>query len=105
MPQLTDPAETLREYLCAHADSDPPQDVLDLHHPDAHVSVGRWAQGYSLWWTDYVATDWREWYPTLSVALARAAALLHCGEHEWTLCFSSASFPESAALFFKEVTQ
>ena len=100
-----DPATTLREYLSAHPDFDPPHGILDLHHPDTHVCVGRWADGYSLWWTDYVANDWLEWYPTLSMALARTAALLHCGENDWNIGFTSTSFPEAAALFFKEITE
>ena len=44
-------------------------------------------------------------YPTLSMALARTAALLHCCEHDWNIGFTATSFPEAAALFFKEVTQ
>ena len=99
------PAATLRECLSAHPDFDPPHGILDLHHPDTHVCVGRWADGYSLWWTDYVANDWLEWYPTLSMALARTAGLLHCGEHNWSIGFTATSFPEAAALFFKEITE
>ena len=85
MTTVIDPAESLRGYLSAHQDFDPPHSILDLRHPDTHVCVGNWAEGYSLWWTDSVASDWLEWYPALSVALARVAALLHCVSRRGTL--------------------
>ena len=100
-----DPTTILREHLSAHADVNPPHGILDLYHPDTHICVGTWADAYSVWWTDYVANDWLEWYPTLSMALARTAGLLHCGEHDWNIGFTATSFPEAAALFFKEITQ
>ena len=105
MTTVIDPAESLRDYLSTQTDFDPPHSILDLHYPDTHVCVGNWAEGYSLWWTDYVANDWLEWYPSLSVALARGAALRRCGEHNWAVGFTATSFPEATALFFKEVTQ
>lgn len=105
MTTVIDPADRLRKYLSTQQDFEPPHSILDLHHPDTHVCVGNWAEGYSLWWTDYVANDWLEWYPSLSVALARVAALLLCGEHERAVGFTATSFPEATALFFKEVTQ
>lgn len=105
MTTFADPAAALGEYLCTKTDFDPPHDVLDLRHQDTHLCVGSWSDGYSLWWTDYVANDWIEWYPVLSVALARAAALMHCGEHDWAIGFTAVSFPDSAAQFFKEVTR
>lgn len=105
MTSVIDPVDTLREYLSTYQDFDPPHSILDLRHPDTHVCVGNWAEGYSLWWTDSVASDWLEWYPALSVALARVAALLHCGQHNWAAGFTATSFPEAAALFFKEVTR
>lgn len=57
-------------------------------------------------WTDYVANEWRESYPALSVAVARFAALLHCAEHGWNREFSEPpeQFTRSVATFHWEVT-
>ncbi len=40
---------------------------------------------YALRWGDYVANVWNESYPTLSLAVARLAALLYCQEADWDL--------------------
>jgi hypothetical protein len=45
---------------------------------------------FALTWTDYVVNEWTENYPTLSVALARAAALVSCGEAGWEKGFAHA---------------
>jgi len=35
--------------------------------------------GATLWWTDWVANDWAEWYPDEATAYLRFAALVACG--------------------------
>jgi hypothetical protein len=56
---------------------------------------------YSLRWNDLVINDWEETFPTLSITLARLAALVACGESDWNRCFASSAedFVDSAANF------
>ena len=44
---------------------------------------------YTLRWDDMVINEWSETFPTLSIALARLAALTHCGERDWETGFST----------------
>ena len=53
----------------------------------AIVSQGADDSGY-LWWTDFVANDWLEHYPTVSLAIARLALLQACGESAWEKGFT-----------------
>ena len=39
--------------------------------------------GFVLQWTDGIAQEEREHYPSLALALARVAALAKCGEAKW----------------------
>lgn len=50
---------------------------------DVSAEIRRTSDGYTLWWTDYVANEWQESYPTLSIAFARLAVLQHLGEGGW----------------------
>lgn len=34
-------------------------------------------------WTDYVASEWHETFPTVPIALARLACLTECERHAW----------------------
>jgi hypothetical protein len=43
---------------------------------------------FQLRWTDGVINTWIEDYPTLSVALARLAVLVACGESGWEANFA-----------------
>lgn len=52
----------------------------------AVVSQGADNSGY-LWWTDFVANEWLEHYPTVSLAIARLALLQACGESAWDKAF------------------
>lgn len=38
---------------------------------------------YELGWSDQVANEWFEDLPSLPMAVARMAAILQCGEHNW----------------------
>lgn len=51
------------------------------------VSQGQDDSGY-LWWTDFVANEWCEHYPTVSLAIARLALLQACGESAWEKGFT-----------------
>lgn len=44
-------------------------------------------EGYNLWWSDYVANEWEEFFPDLSSCLARLAVLVACGEHNFEPTF------------------
>jgi hypothetical protein len=52
---------------------------------DAHVFYDEFIDSYTLYWSDGVANEWSENFDMLSDALARLAALVHCGENEWEL--------------------
>jgi hypothetical protein len=50
----------------------------------AGVSVRTGADGRGfVWWTDYVANDAVEVFPTLATALGYFAALVACSEDDW----------------------
>ena len=51
------------------------------------VSRGADDSGF-LWWTDFVANEWLEHYPTVSLAIARLALLQACGESAWVKGFT-----------------
>lgn len=40
-----------------------------------------------IWWTDFVANDWLEVFPTLAMALARLALLVACSGDDWARCW------------------
>ena len=42
----------------------------------------------TLSWTDYVANDWTEIYPSLSIALMRLATLEQCRRTDWATFFA-----------------
>jgi hypothetical protein len=56
---------------------------------DSNVIVEQIDAVYTLRWNDGVANEWTESYPTLSVALARAATLAACGESDWEKGFAN----------------
>jgi hypothetical protein len=39
-------------------------------------------KSYKLTWTDYVVNEWTEYYPSLSLALARVSVLAECLEDD-----------------------
>lgn len=54
---------------------------------------------YSLSWNDSVANEWVEYFPSLSLAVARLSNLIRCGEGEDNF------FAKSAEEFAKEFNQ
>jgi hypothetical protein len=61
--------------------------VIICDDAKAVVSQGADDSGY-LWWTDFVANEWLEHYPTVSLAIARLALLQECGESAWEKGFT-----------------
>lgn len=66
--------------------------------------------GYRLEWNDGVANGWTETYPTLSLALARAAALVACeeardGGDSRMFAHDAAEFALVAEAFLRGVTR
>lgn len=59
---------------------------------------------YALRWTDGI-NEWTEHYFELSTALARLAALVKCGEEDWSAFFAhdEAEFSTQADSFFDQV--
>jgi len=47
------------------------------------VSIYEHDGKFILRWTDFVANEWAEEFPTMSVALLRLATLIACGESGW----------------------
>ena len=80
-----------RLYAAMRADEDydAPGEILatELDFADYNTSVvvrvGKFEDGFTVWWTDGVANDWTQWFPTMSTALAFVGALAYCGEHDW----------------------
>jgi hypothetical protein len=59
-------------------------------HSAVILKVGEYTvTSWSVWWSDGVANDWTEFYPTLSLALARTALLVHLSEHDFEQMFTS----------------
>jgi len=52
---------------------------FDLNN-EAEITVERYGNSFIVSCGDYVANEWSEDYPTLSLALARVAVLVKCGE-------------------------
>jgi hypothetical protein len=61
-----------------------------------NISVLKDDDTFTLTWNDGVINEWAENYPTLSVALARAAVLAKCGETQWNEGFNE--LPEAFAV-------
>jgi hypothetical protein len=70
------------------------------------ITVGSDADGYLVEWHDFVANDWIERFDSLAVALARVAALVHCGSSDWAQGFATdaKAFAVVAEQFLDEVT-
>ena len=64
--------------------------TLDING-DCGVTVYRADDGRGvIRWTDYLVNEWSEEYDTVSLAIARAAALYACGEESWDKGFVGA---------------
>ena len=70
------------------------------------ITVSSDADGYSVEWHDFIANDWVERFDSLAVALARVAALVHCGSSDWASGFATdaQAFSVVADSFLTEVT-
>lgn len=68
---------------------------------EINVNIHKTGDGFTIKWSDNVANEWRENYPTLSAALTRAAVLAVCGENSWDKSFTTSN-PE---LFTENVNQ
>jgi len=55
-----------------------------------NVRVGSDGRGF-IWWTDFVANDCLEVFPTLAMALARLALLVACSADNWSRGFAGDS--------------
>jgi hypothetical protein len=68
-----------------------------------NIRTGADGRGF-LWWTDFVANDYLEVFPTLASALGRFAALVACSQNEWSRMFAgdSAKFAEVWSAFETE---
>lgn len=98
---MTTPLQRLHQHIADEQDHIP-ANVIDHLFPETYVKVGFFEDGYSVWWSDCVANDWTEYYPTLSSALIRVAALIYCCEHDCTVGFASpGEFAEAAQRFFE----
>jgi alpha-ketoglutarate-dependent taurine dioxygenase len=76
-----------------------PDPVVEFRHPDTGGTIRFVGDGFVLNWTDYVANDWEETFPTLSTAVARLAVLMRCGETDWEV-----GFEQDAPIFFRSAT-
>lgn len=56
-------------------------------------------KAYAVYWNDYVVNEWTEYFPTLSVALARVAVLAECVEHGKTYASNALEFTFDASRF------
>lgn len=54
----------------------------------SYIEVDNTGDGFSVTCGDYVANEWTETYPTLSLALLRVAVLVKCGEHDFEKLFA-----------------
>lgn len=79
------------------------KNVIKVMVQDVPVTITKRERDYELSWTDGVANDWQEYYPLLSLALARFATLVACAEADWNKGFvtSNNDFVLNASLFLE----
>lgn len=56
-------------------------------------------KAYAVYWNDYVANEWTEYFPTLAIALARVAVLAECVENGDVYGKNSLEFTFDASRF------
>lgn len=71
------------------------QAAIMLGHPDTEGE-----DGATLWWTDYVTSEWGEWYGDVETALVRVAALIRCVDREEFFKDGPAGFTRWSENFF-----
>jgi len=67
---------------------------FDLNN-EAEITVQSYGNSFIVSCGDYVANEWSEDYPTLSLALARVAVLVKCGE----VGFNASGFKNTRDVF------
>lgn len=79
------------------------KNVIQVMVADVPVTITKRESDYELSWTDGIANDWQEYYPLLSLALARFATLVACAENDWQKGFVSSNndFVLNASLFLE----
>lgn len=75
--------------------------IINKHEVSVSISYNEYDKTFTLYWNDMVVNEWSETFPTLSVALARLAALVACGETNWErgLLHSPSTFTQMAENF------
>lgn len=77
-------------------------DILKFDYDNrSYIEVDNTGDGFSVTCGDYVANEWVEVYPSLSLALLRVAVLVKCGEHDFEKLFAKDpdTFARSGVLF------
>lgn len=85
-----------------------PTAIVDNTIGDIYVKLsGSTTDGWALFWHDGVVNDFTEHYTDLPIALARLAALMYCGHHEFARFFTNdaADFEPAARTFLESVTE
>ena len=79
------------------------KNVIQVIVADVPVTITKRERDYELSWTDGIANEWQEYYPLLSLALARFATLVACAENDWQKSFKSDNneFVLNASLFLE----
>ena len=79
------------------------KNVIQVMVADVPVTITKREFDYELSWTDGIANDWQEYYPLLSLALARFATLVACAENDWQKGFVSGNneFVRNASQFLE----
>jgi len=79
------------------------KNVIEIVVADVPVKITKRQFDYELSWTDGIANNWQEYYPLLSLALARFATLVACAENDWQKGFVSSNndFVLNASLFLE----
>lgn len=73
----------------------------------SYIEVDKTENGFSLTVGDYIANEWTEHYPTLSLAMLRVAVLIKCGEHDFEKLFykDADTFARHGVLFLNGEVQ
>jgi hypothetical protein len=79
------------------------KNVIQVEVDGAYITITKRESDYELSWTDGVANEWVEFYPLLSLALARFATLVACAESDWGKTFvnDNNDFVLNASLFLE----
>ena len=62
-------------------------------------------KAYAVYWNDYMVNEWTEYFPTLSIALARVAVLAEAVESGETYATNALEFTFGASKFIAKQLQ